>query len=220
MKGRCRVSSSDSIPVLSLILSLAFAGTASAELKIGTVDMKKIFETYWRTKEAETKMSETRAILKRDLDERMEKRKELQDQIEKLNDDVKKPELSKDTATKKMKERDDKIAEWQNMMRELQQYQGEKEKQLADQTLRIRNGIVEEILKVVKEKTDSENFDLVFDVSGNSINNVPVVISAKPSYDFTKDIVDKLNASRPKGSSSEAPADKPADKPAEKKKKN
>jgi outer membrane protein len=208
------------IPVLSLILSLAFAGTASAELKIGTVDMKKIFETYWRTKEAETKMSETRAVLKRDLDERMEKRKELQDQIEKLNDDVKKPELSKDTATKKMKERDDKIAEWQNMMRELQQYQGEKEKQLADQTLRIRNGIVEEILKVVKEKTDSENFDLVFDVSGNSINNVPVVISAKPSYDFTKDIVDKLNASRPKGSSSEAPADKPADKPAEKKKKN
>ena len=205
-------------PLLSLILSLAFAGTACAELKIGTVDMKKIFETYWRTKEAETKMSETRAVLKRDLDERMEKRKELQDQIEKLNDDVKKPELSKDTATKKMKERDDKIGEWQNMMRELQQYQGEKEKQLADQTLRIRNGIVEEILKVVKEKTDSENFDLVFDTSGNSINNVPVVITAKASYDFTKEIVEKLNASRPKGAAAaETPAEKPAEKPADKK---
>ena len=69
-------------PILSLILSLAFAGPASAELKIGTVDMKKIFESYWRTKEAETKMSETRAMLKRDLDERNEKRKELQDSIE------------------------------------------------------------------------------------------------------------------------------------------
>ena len=205
------------IPLLSLVFSLAFAGTASAELKIGTVDMKKLFESYWRTKEAETKMSEMRAVLKRDLDERVEKRKELQDLIEKLNDDIKKPELSKDTAAKKMKERDDKIGEWQTMMRELQQYQAEKDKQVTDQTLRIRNGIVDEILKVVSEKTQAENFDLVFDTSGNSINNVPVVISAKPSYDFTKDVIEKLNASRPKSTAAEAPPEKPADKPADKK---
>ena len=186
------------IPLLSFVLSLAFAGTACAELKVGTVDMKKIFESYWKTKDAETTMSATRATLKRDLDERMEKRKELQDSIEKLNEEIKKPELAQATAQKKAKERDDKIGEWQIMTRDLTQYQQEKEKQLADQTLRIRNNIVEEILKVVKEKTDSENYDLVFDTSGNSINNVPVVISAKAIYDFTKEIVEKLNATRPK----------------------
>ena len=153
-------------------------------------------------------MSNTRSTLKRDLDERMEKRKELQDSIEKLNDEIKKPELAQATAQKKAKERDDKIGEWQTMMRELQQYQAEKEKQLADQTLRIRNGIVAEILEIVKAKTDSENYDLVFDTSGNSINNIPVVISAKASYDFTKEIVEKLNATRPKAS---AEPEKPAD---------
>lgn len=196
------------IPLLSFILSLASAGTACAELKVGTVDMKKIFESYWKTKDAETTMSNTRSTLKRDLDERMEKRKELQDSIEKLNDEIKKPELAQATAQKKAKERDDKIGEWQTMMRELQQYQAEKEKQLADQTLRIRNGIVAEILEIVKAKTDSENYDLVFDTSGNSINNIPVVISAKASYDFTKEILEKLNATRPKAS---AEPEKPAD---------
>jgi outer membrane protein len=199
-------------PILSLILSLAFAGTASAELKIGTVDMKKIFESYWRTKEAETKMSETRAMLKRDIDERNEARKKLQDEIEKLNDEIKKTEISKDLAMRKTKDRDDKIGEWQNMMRELQAYQQEKEKQLADQTLRIRNGIVDEIRKVVDDKVKSASYDLVFDTSGNSINNVPVVLYAKESWDFTKDIVDKLNSERPKSS---APAEKPAEKPVE-----
>ena len=197
------------VPLLSLVLSLAFAGTASAELKIGSVDMKKVFESYWRTKEAETKMSETRAVLKRDLDERMEKRKELQDQIEKLNDEVRKPELSKDTAAKKGKEREDKIGEWQNMMRELQAYQLEKEKQLADQTLRIRNSIVDEIRKVVDDKVKSIGFDLVFDTSGNSINNVPVILYAKESWDFTKEIIEKLNADRPKSSAPEKPAETP-----------
>jgi len=199
------------VPILSLVLSLAFTGTACAELKIGSVDMKKIFESYWRTKEAETKMSETRGVLKRDLDERNEKRKELQDKIEKLNDEVRKPELSKDKAAAKMKEREEKIAEWQNMMRELQQYQAEKEKQLADQTLRIRNGLVDEIKKIVDEKVKSANYDLVFDTSGNSINNVPVIMYAKESYDFTKEVVDKLNADRPKSAATEKPAD-PKDK--------
>lgn len=195
------------VPFLSLVLSLGFTGTASAELKIGSVDMKKIFESYWRTKEAETKMSETRATLKRDLDERNEKRKELQDKIEKLNDEVRKPELSKDKAQTKMKEREEKIAEWQNMMRELQQYQAEKEKQLADQTLRIRNGLVEEIRKIVDEKVKAASYDLVFDTSGNSINNVPVVMYAKESYDFTKEVIEKLNADRPKSAPTEKPAD-------------
>ncbi|MEQ1850044.1 MAG: OmpH family outer membrane protein [Chthoniobacteraceae bacterium] len=200
------------IPFLSLVLSLGSAFDASAQVKIGTVDMKKIFDSYWRTKEAETKMSETRATLKRDLDERNEKRKELQDSIEKLNDEMKKPELSKEKAQAKMKEREDKIGEWQNMMRELQQYQAEKEKQLADQTLRIRNGLVDEIKKVVDAKVKSENFDLVFDSSGNSINNVPMVLFAKESYDFTKEIVDKLNADRPKGGSADKPAEPKANK--------
>jgi outer membrane protein len=195
------------IPFLSLVLSLGSAVNASAQIKIGSVDMKKIFDSYWRTKEAETKMSETRATLKRDLDERNEKRKELQDAIEKLNDEIKKPELSKEKAQAKMKEREDKIGEWQNMMRELQQYQAEKEKQLADQTLRIRNGLVDEIKKVIDAKVKSENFDLVFDSSGNSINNVPVILHSKESYDFTKEIIDKLNADRPKGGSAEKPAD-------------
>ena len=197
------------IPFLSLVFSLGSAATASAQIKIGTVDMKKIFESYWRTKEAETKMSETRGTLKRDLDERNDKRKELQDSIEKLNDEIKKPELSKEKAGAKMKEREDKIAEWQNMMRELQQYQQEKEKQLADQTLRIRNGLVDEIKKVVDEKVKATGYDLVFDSSGNSINNVAVVIYAKESYDFTKEIVDKLNADRPKSAAGDKPA--PAD---------
>ena len=42
------------IPFLSLVFSLGSAATASAQIKIGTVDMKKIFESYWKTKDAET----------------------------------------------------------------------------------------------------------------------------------------------------------------------
>jgi outer membrane protein len=202
--------------VITSFFALVFLGTAfqaSAQVKIGTVDMKAVFEKYWRTKEAEAKMNEVRGQVKRDLDERAEKRKSLEAEITKLNDELKKPEVSASKRDAAGKDREKKIAEWQEVMKELQSFTQEKDKQLADQTLRIRNGIVDEIKKVVTDRVKSEQYDLVFDVSGNSINNVPVVMYASEKYDFTKVVIDTLNADRPKaGATEEKPAEKPADK--------
>jgi outer membrane protein len=69
----------------------------------------------------------------------------------------------------------------------------------------------------VKDEVKSEQFDLVFDVSGHSVNNVPVVMYAAEKYDFTDKVITKLNADAPKGAAAtDKPADKPADKAAEK----
>jgi outer membrane protein len=213
--------------VITSLFALLFLGSAfeaSAQLKIGTVDMKQVFEKYWRTKEAEAKMNEVRGQVKRDLDERAEKRKALEAEITKLNDELKKPELSASKRDASGKDREKKIAEWQETMKELQSFTQEKDKQLADQTLRIRNGIVDEIKKVVTDRVKSEQYDLVFDVSGNSINNVPVVMYANEKYDFTKFVIETLNADRPKGGTTTEEKPKPApekatpEKPADKKK--
>ena len=69
---------------ITSLFALVFLGTAfqaTAQIKIGTVDMKAVFEKYWRTKEAEAKMNEVRGQVKRDLDERAEKRKALEAEI-------------------------------------------------------------------------------------------------------------------------------------------
>jgi outer membrane protein len=205
-----------SFVALALFLGTAFQAAAQST-KIGTVDMKEVFQRYWRTKEAETKMNDIRATVKRDLDERAEKRKSLETEITKLNDDIKKPEVSAAKKEAANRDREKKIAEWQGMMKDLQSFTQEKDKALSDQTMRIRNGIVDEITKVVKDEVKSEQFDLVFDVSGHSVNNVPVVMYAAEKYDFTDKVITKLNADAPKGAAAtEKPADKPADKPAEK----
>ena len=194
------------IPVLSLIVAFASSTPALAELRIGTVDMKKIFESYWKTKEAESKMSESRGTVKRDLEERNEKLKQLAQRIEKLKEEMNKPELSKTGAQAKAKELEAKFNEFNGMRYELQQFQMEKEKALGEQTLRIRNDLVKEIQKLVSDYVATGGYDLVFDVSGYSINNVPVVMYARDAYDFSKPIIDKLNADRPKSSGTETPA--------------
>ncbi len=204
--------------LLGFAISLGTSLTASAQQKIGTVDMKKIFENYYKTKDAETRMNDDRAAVKRDLDERTEKRKLMEADITKLREELKKPELSgakKDSVSKDIEK---KIGEWQDIMKDLQVFTKEQDEKLGQKTLSIRNAIVSDIKAVVLDKVKSDSYDLVFDTSGLSSNGVPVIMYAKDSYDFTKDIIEKLNANRPKGGASAPdPAksgveEKPADK--------
>src|ERR1043166_9592880 len=145
--------------------------TAQAQqVKIATVDMTKIFNAYYKTKEAENRINEARNAAKQELDERLDTYKKSVDQINKFNDDLQKPELSKDKKDEISKKRDDVINETKNLEREIADFRTSREKQLQDQAMRMRNGIVEEITKLVQDKVKSENFDLVIDRSGSSLN--------------------------------------------------
>lgn len=189
----------NTIKVLTIASVLALASSAIAEVKIGTVNMKNVFTSYYKTKDADAKMNETRGTFKRDLDEKTEKIKALEADITKDREELKKPELSDAKKAPLARLQEKKLAEWQEAMKDRQAFLEEKGKQIEQQIVRIRNGIVEDITKVVNEKVKADGYDLVFDTSGFSANNVPLVLYAKDSYDFTKVIVDKLNAERPAG---------------------
>ena len=197
------------LPVLlcTLVLTLiASAIPAQAQIKIGTVDMDKVFKSYYKTKDAEARINEARAEAKKDLDERMDAYKANLDEINKFNEDLQKAELSKEKQADKAKQRDDKINETKNLEREITEFRTTREKQLQEQAVRMRNGIVDEITKLIQDKVKSDNFDYVFDKSGTSLNGVSVVLYARDATDFSDDIITQLNKNRGKDTSSAAPA--------------
>ena len=56
----------------------------------------------------------------------------------------------------------------------------------------MREGIVKEISDVVMDKVKANNFDVVFDKSGMSLNGVPIIMFPR-EFDFTSDVVAVLN---------------------------
>jgi outer membrane protein len=198
----------------SLILALAFgSATASAQAtKIGTVDMKKVFESYYKTKDAEAKINEARNAAKKELEDRMDIAKKSLEEVKKLDEDIAKPELSKDAKEQKSKVRSEKAAELQNMDREIREFQQSREKQLQEQSVRMRAGIVDDINKVVADKVKAENFDLVLDKSGPSLNGVPIILYSRDSYEFTDAVISALNRNKGKDTS-EAPVATPVATP-------
>lgn len=196
------------LPALLAAALFTSALSAQAQSKIGTVDMNKIFSSYYKTKDAESRINEARAAAKKELDDRMDTYKKNVDAINKLNEDLNKPELSKERKDASSKQRDDMITETKNLEREIGEFRTTREKQLQEQAVRMRNGIVDEITKLVQDEVKSNNYDLVLDKSGSSLNGVPIVLFAKDSDDFSDRIITALNKTKPKDSAA-APAASP-----------
>jgi outer membrane protein len=181
---------------LSLALMPAKVSAQSVTIRIGTVDMKKVFESYYKTKDAESKINEARNNAKKELEDRMDQAKKLLEEVKKLDEDINRPELGKEAKEQKSKVRGEKAGELQTMDREIREFQSSREKQLQEQSVRMRGGIVDEINKVVTDKVKADGYDIVFDKSGPSLNGVPILLYAKDSYDFTSDVVTALNKNK------------------------
>jgi outer membrane protein len=183
-----------SLALLSaLTLAAPIAAFAQGTGKIGTVDMQRAFKEYNKTKEAEVKINDAKNAAKKEYDDRAEAYKKALDEINNLNKQLESPALSADKKTGMAKERDDKIANIKTMEREISDFRQTRERQLQEQLMRMREGIVKEITDVVIEKVKAKGLDFVLDKSGISINGVPVVMYAPDNVDFTNEIIEAMN---------------------------
>src|SRR5882762_8764243 len=195
---------------LVLTIALPLAALAQGALKIGTIDMNRAFKEYSKTKEAEKKINDARDSAKKEFDDRADQYKKALEEVNNLNKQLDAPALSADAKTQKAKERDDKINNIKNMEREINEFRQTRERQLQEQALRMREGIVKEITEIVNDKVKTMNLDLVFDKSGMSFNGVPMVMYSRDSYDFTNDVVAALNKpGRASALNTEMPATSP-----------
>jgi len=187
------------ISLLALVVGIAAAPvSAQAQMKVGTIDMKQVFDSYYKTKDAEAKINESRAQAQKELAERLDTFNKAQEQARKLNDEAGKAELSEKAKAEKVKGLNEKLQELGVMQREVQEFQQTRERQLSEQSVRSRNSLVEEINKIVSDVVKTNGYDLVFDKSGQSLNAVNVLVHSKDSFDFTADVLNKLNADQKK----------------------
>ncbi|HUF63295.1 MAG TPA: OmpH family outer membrane protein [Verrucomicrobiales bacterium] len=184
--------------VLALCGSL-LPGLSAQEMKVGIVDMKRIFQDYYKTKEAEKDINEGKAKAKSQLDERTAKYKQLIEKFQELASQVQDDALNPDLREQKKKEADGVGAEARHLEREIADFRQRRERQLQESVVRMRRTILEEIRIVVEERAKRDNYDLVFDRSGLSVNGVPILLHSRDAVDFSDDIIGLLNKDAPAG---------------------
>ncbi|MEZ5305127.1 MAG: OmpH family outer membrane protein [Verrucomicrobiales bacterium] len=192
------------LPIAFLAAALVtFAAPSAAQaqgMKVGIVDMKRVFAEYYKTKDAEKKVNDGKAAAKKELDERNAKYKQLLGEYQELAKLIRDPAISEELRETKKKEAQDIAAEAKSLEREMAEFRARREKQLQEQVIRMRKGILEEIRLVVEEKSKTDGYDLVFDKSGLGMNGVPFLLHSKNAIDFSNEIIADLNKDAPAGS--------------------
>lgn len=188
------------------LVCLFAAGAAHAQnIKVGTIDMQKIFNAYYKTKDASVHIEAERAAAEKELHDREDAYKDTMDQIKRLNDELQNPGLSDAKRGDITKIREEKINEFKNLDREIQEFRATREKELEQESVRKRSEIVADIMKLVNAKAKSDNYDYVFDRSGLNLSGVPTVIFARDAVDFSDEIIKQLAATKPKDSGTATP---------------
>ncbi|MFZ0615215.1 MAG: OmpH family outer membrane protein [Chthoniobacterales bacterium] len=182
------------ISLLAALFLLGGVGAANAQVKIGTVDMNRVFSEYSKTKDAQAKYAEAEKAANDDLNSRVETLKKSMQEISALNADLEKSDSGKE---EKVKDRDAKVAAARVLDREIADFRTAKQKALQDQFLRMRKDIVDDIMKTVNDLVKSKAYDVVFDKSGLSAGAVPVVLYSRDDLDFSSEVIAALNKNVP-----------------------
>jgi outer membrane protein len=197
-------------------LGLAAPAGAQGTLKIGIIDMKRVFSEYYKTKEAEQSVNDGKEAAKKQLDERNAKYRDLITKFQDAQKLVNDPAISDELRTQKRREVDELGSEAKSLEREMADFRQRREQQLQEQVNRMRKGILDEIKVLVEKTAKDANYDLVFDKSGLGVNGVPFLLYSKDAVDFSQDIITELNKDAPKEEAKPAATAKPAAAPEKK----
>lgn len=181
----------------SLIVLLVASSVSAADLKVGVVDMTKAFTEYYKTKDASSKMKGNKDKAMSEMNERFATYKNLLNEVQKKQKEAQDPILTQEGRAKAGAEFQDKLKEARALEQEINEFQQRRSMQLKQEEMQLQKGLYDEIVAVVKDKSKSSGYDLVFDKSGVSMTTVPVLLYYKDATEFTDEVIVELNKNAP-----------------------
>jgi Skp family chaperone for outer membrane proteins len=180
------------------LLALSLLGqVASAQTRVATVDLRKVFDNYWKTKQADLVLKERGAEIEKEG-------QNLVTDYNKLNDDYKSLMAAANDGARSQEERDkqkkaaeDKLKQIKDSADTIKQYQAQGRTTIEEQKNRMRDNIVEEIRTALNAKAKSAGYALVIDSSAVSATGTPIVMFSNNENDLTQALLEQLNIGAP-----------------------
>jgi len=184
--------------VLPALLLLTFlSSSALADTKIGTVDLRKLFDNYWKTKTAQAAIQERAAQLDKDDKSMKEDLKKGSDEYQKLLLQVNDQGISTEERDRRKQAADEKMKQLQGSKTAIEQFERQAQTTLSEQRQRMRENILGEIKVAVNAKAKLEKYTLVLDSAAETINGTLTVVYTNGENDLTAAILSQLNAGAP-----------------------
>jgi outer membrane protein len=185
--------------VLGSFLVSLLTGSAAAQTRIGTVDLRKVFDNYWKTKQADASLKERGAEMEKDHKVMVDNFKKGRDAYQKLLTDAADQAVSAEEREKRKKAAEDKLKELKDSEETIATYERQARTTIDEQRKRMRDNILTEIRNVLNAKAKAAGYSMVLDTAAESANNTPIMlyVAENKDNDLTDSTLSQLNAGAP-----------------------
>lgn len=181
------------------LLALFFAvATASAELKIVTINMQQAFDSFYKKVDVSDRMNSVAENFSNQVRDRQTKlladRKVIEDKLQEIRDN---PGLSDEAKQAQAQLLDPQIQAFQKAQQEFEAWGQEEQKKIQSQAQTQRRLLIDEIKRVATDVGVKEGADLILDVADHLNSGVPTVVYATTSIDITNKVIQEINRDAP-----------------------
>ena len=173
------------------------SGSAWAQARLATVDLKKLFENYWKTKQASASLDDRKKDMEKEDKNMLDDYKTKKDEYQSLVTSSSDPNVAPGERDKRKKAAEDKLKQLKDLEDTIVQYERQARTTLVEQNQRMRGNILNEIRNVVTAKAKAANFSLVIDTAAQSGDATPIVLFTNNENDLTTAVLEELNRSAP-----------------------
>ncbi len=185
---------------LALALPLMLAAAAHADTnRIATIDLKKVFDKYYKLDQARTAFEKEKADMDKDYKNLADEAKQAVDDYAKLKAAVDDTMISDTERAARKAKADAKQDEVKSYDNELQTYQQQATDKLGLDNQRMMDLLMQDIQTAINAKAKAAGYTLVIDTSARVANgaNTTVVLYSNGGNDISDEIIKQLNAAAP-----------------------
>jgi outer membrane protein len=160
------------------------------------VDLAKIWDGYWKTKEAKANIKDRNAEAEKSVKDMNDELVKARDEYQKLAASAEDSAISADERERRKKAAEDKLRDVKERNDRMQEAVTQEKVALQDQVQRMTERLLEEIQAAVAAKAKAANYAMVLDSSAKVGNGTSVVLFTSGENDLTDQVLSQLNSAR------------------------
>jgi Skp family chaperone for outer membrane proteins len=186
--------------LLALTCGAFLLTTANAQSKVGVIDLKKVFDGYFRTKQADVTLKDRAADFDKARNGLLEDYKKASEDFKKLIEAANDQAVSADERDKRKKDLEKKQSDLRDQENSIRTFDQNSRQSLGEQQQRMRESVLRDIRGVLEEKARGAGYQLVLDTAAVTANQTPVIMFTTLSgseNDLSDVVLKQLNATAP-----------------------
>lgn len=202
MRTTIRSRALSAITSITVLIATFLAAPVRADTKLGLIDLKKVFDGYWKTKQADAQLKERAADLDKSRKSLVEDFQKASEEYKRLIESANDQAISSEERDKRKGSAEKKLVEVKDIEQTINLFDRNSRENLGTQQRRMRDKILEEIKEVTNTKAKSGGYTVIFDTAAETPNQTPVLLFNNGQNDITEEVLTQLNSSAPAGTPS------------------